>query len=288
MDLILTVDIEEWYHANLLKIPKSEWRNKESRVVSHTEVLLDLFDQYEVKATFFVLGDVAKHHPDLIKMIGRRGHELASHGMNHELIDQLTDQAFREDVRTSKALIEDLTGQPVHFYRAPSWSLTPKFPERFLILEDEGYLGDSSVQPFKTPLSGSIRTPCEPFHPVINGKKLKLLEVPPTVVRIGPLRVPFAGGFYLRFLPLSLIRLGLKMVAWRHVPRMIYVHPWEVDRDMPKVNVNFFSHFVHYHNISTTELKMAKLLERFSVQPIRSLLEMKNLPSLSFDGEKRA
>ena len=184
-----------------------------------------------------------------------------------ELLYTLTDDAFREDCHASKILLEDLTGKPVQFYRAPSWSLLRKDAHRLVLLEEEGYLGDSSLQPFRTPLSGSGHTPVEPFYPVVGGKRLNLLEVPPTVLNIAGLRIPFAGGFYLRAIPSLFVMAGLNFVG-RKRPGMVYSHPWEMDSGMPQIPLPIFAHFVHYHKISSSKQKLTTLLKTFPFQPM--------------------
>jgi polysaccharide deacetylase family protein (PEP-CTERM system associated) len=280
MTHLLTVDLEEWYHANLLAIPISERSRYASRVSQFTEDLLDLLAAHHLRATFFVLGEVARRHPGLIKKISAQGHEIASHGMNHDLLYTLTDEEFREDCHASKRLLEDLTSQPVNFYRAPSWSLSRKDAHRLRILEEEGYLGDSSLQPFRTPLSGNGLTPVAPFYPVVEGVKLRLLEVPPTVLQVAGLRIPFAGGFYLRAIPVFLVKAGLSLVG-RKRPGMVYVHPWEMDIEMPKIQLSWFRQFVHYYNISSTKTKLTGLFQTFPFEPMGALLKDNDFKALS-------
>lgn len=277
---LLTVDVEDWYHANALNIPIDHWAHYPERVVENTKKIIDLFDKYDTKATFFILGSVAEQFPSLIKEIARKGHEIASHGQNHQLVYTLTDEEFRKDVRKSKVILEDLTGKQVRFYRAPSWSISMSQIDRLIILEEEGYEGDSSLQPFRTPLSGSGKTPCEPFYPIIQGRKLKLLEVPPTVLSMAGLRLPFSGGFYLRFFPSAFVQ---KSMAWVNHKRkaIVYVHPWEFDMEMPVLERNWFVSFIHYYNISSTYLKMERLLNSFSFVPMENCLKDHYYPSIS-------
>ncbi|WP_078409077.1 polysaccharide deacetylase family protein [Priestia abyssalis] len=279
MKNILTVDVEDWYHANALKIPRNEWDQCDKTVAKNTRIILELFERYDVKATFFILGYVAKNDPSLVKEIAGKGHEIASHGMYHELAGTLSDERFREDVCTSKALLEDMTGQPVLFYRAPSWSIPFERADRLEILEEEGYLGDSSLQPFWTPLSGSLRIPCKPFYPVINGRRLKLLEIPPTVMKLAGLRIPFAGGFYLRCMPLFLVKQAMKRVnRWQE--GVVYVHPWEFDEAACNVKKGPLVSFVHSYNIDSTKTKMEGLLQSFSFQTMGESLRNPSYSSI--------
>ncbi|MGV3464185.1 MAG: polysaccharide deacetylase family protein, partial [Heyndrickxia sp.] len=223
----LTVDVEDWYHTNGLNIPKEEWNHLPSKILPNTMKLLDLFDEFEVKATFFVLGDVAKKFPQLIQEIQKRGHEIGSHGMNHQLVYKQTIEEFKSDFKQSIAILESLTGEKIKYYRAPSWSITEDRLEVLAFLEQSGVECDSSLQPFKTPLSGIKGIPVHPFHPIICEKEHHLIEFPPTVMQIGNnLTFPFAGGFYLRFFPFQMVRRLLKLVN-KDRPGLIYVHPWE-------------------------------------------------------------
>ncbi|MDP4162810.1 MAG: polysaccharide deacetylase family protein [Bacillota bacterium] len=272
MNNLLSVDVEDWYHANALDIPISQWGTYESRVVGNTKRIIELFEKYEVKATFFVLGCVAEQHPGLIKEIVSHGHEVASHGRYHQLVYTLTEEQFREDVRKSKAILEDITGKQVSLYRAPSWSIKLDQLNRLTILQEEGYLGDSSLQPFWTPLSGNNKSPMEPFYPIVNGERLSLLEIPPTVINVAGLRLPFAGGFYLRFFPSFLVKQAMRLVNLQR-KGLVYIHPWEFDVNMPRVEKSALVKFIHYNNIASTETKLEKMLQNFHFGPMNVCLE---------------
>ncbi|WP_274364175.1 polysaccharide deacetylase family protein [Paenibacillus thermotolerans] len=224
----LTVDVEEYFHANLLNIPASDWGNYESSVEVNTRRLLDCFDRFGVKATFFIVGWVASEYPLLVKEIAERGHEIGSHSGRHRLLTELDANRFREDIRSSKQLLEDISGQEIYQYRAPSWSLGESRYEWFSILEEEGYRIDSSLLPFKTTIGGSYRAPYRPFRPVVGERKHSIVEFPATVWKQGPIRFPLAGGFYLRSLPITLTAFLLERIN-RERPGMVYVHPWEMD-----------------------------------------------------------
>lgn len=282
MQNALTVDVEDWYMTNGLDIPPSEWHRYEDRVVASTTLLLDLLDAHGVKGTFFVLGCVAQKHPELVKDIAARGHEIGSHGGWHRLVTSQTLEEFREDVRFSKRLLEEIIGREVRLYRAPSWSIAPSRYEALKVLEEEGFRCDSSLQPFRTPLSGVAGSPHAPFRPVWNGERLGLTEFPPTVTKIGGLTVPFSGGFYLRAMPYGFIRWALKRVN-RTRSGMIYLHPWEFDPLQPRVKTRPFIRIIQYYGLAGTQKKLERLLREFRFQPLGQVIRDRTYPDHSLD-----
>lgn len=273
----LTVDVEDWYHTNGLNIPKNEWDSLPSTVYQNTIKLLNLFDEFGVKATFFVLGDVAKKYPKLVQEIVSRGHEIGSHGMNHQLVYQQTDAEFKADVRESLLVLEEITGQRISLFRAPSWSISKERLELLEFLEENGILIDSSLQPFKTPLSGISGIPTEPFLPVIGGKSLNIVEFPPSVLQFSKnLTFPFAGGFYLRFFPAFLIAKWLKRLNDKK-PGLVYVHPWELDPTIPRRKASWFISIIQYFRLSSTERKLRKLLAEFQFAPVGQVVSKQEI-----------
>lgn len=273
----LTIDVEDWYHTNGLDMPADTWDRCEDRVVRNTVKVLDLLDEYGVKGTFFVLGCVASHHPELVKDIAGRGHEIGSHGGWHQMLTRMSPEQFREDLLYSKAVLEQVTGKTVTMFRAPSWSITPDNYRVLDILQEEGFTVDSSFQPFETPLSGIKNAPRMPFHPIVNGKRLGLVEFPSTVYSFGPWTVPFSGGFYLRAMPLAFIIKALKAVNAKG-PGMIYLHPWEFDPEQPKVDIRLspMIRLAQYYRLNATERKLRKLLSLFPFCPLGELIHSKN------------
>lgn len=271
------MDVEDWYHAHDLNMDMSCWSDLEDRVVYSTDLLLDLFDKYKTRATFFILGCVAQKHPDLVRRIAAGGHEIGSHGYWHRMVCQQTKDDFRDDLLSSKLLLEDIAGKEVNLYRAPSWSISGDSLWALEILEEEGFICDSSIQPFKTPLSGISGSPVVPFHPVIGGRRLRLVEFPPTVLPVGKIRVPFAGGLYFRALPLWLIVPALKRVN-KTRPGMIYVHPWETDSGQPRIPVPAIIKITHYLNLNRTLDKLERMLGYSDFVPLGNLLKGGNFP----------
>lgn len=269
----LTVDVEDWYHTNGLNIPREEWDSLPATVYPNTIKLLNLFDEYGVKATFFVLGDVAKKYPQLVKEIVSRGHEIGSHGMNHQLVYRQSVEEFKADVLESIATLNEISGQSITLYRAPSWSISKDRLEVLEFLERIGIKVDSSLQPFKTPLSGMSGIPTRPFKPVLDGKSLQLTEFPPTVCQIGKnFTFPFAGGFYLRFFPNIMIANLLGRIN-QNKPGLVYIHPWEMDPSIPKRKASLYIYIIQYYRLKSTERKLRSLLEKFQFAPIGKVLE---------------
>jgi len=219
------------------------------------------------------LGNIAQRFPALIQEIADEGHEIGSHGNNHQLLTSMTEHTFREEIRSSKHLLEDVTGQAVVQFRAPSWSLNNSNYEWLSILEEEGYTIDSSIQPFWTPFGGLTTAPLVPFKPIIKGKQLSLIEFPSTVWNMGALRFPFAGGFYLRALPLKAVQMLLQAVN-RKRPGMIYIHPWEMDPAQPIITRSLWIRFIQYYGLNTTAKKLDWLLEHGECHPLAYIVEI--------------
>jgi polysaccharide deacetylase family protein (PEP-CTERM system associated) len=278
----LTVDVEDWYQTSALDFGVDRWDSFEDRVVENTRKILRMLEKKSVKGTFFVLGCVAEKHPALVAEIHAAGHEIGSHGGWHRLLTTLTPDEFRDDLLYSKRVLEQITGSPVRLYRAPSWSITPDRYELLEILDDEGFICDSSFQPFATPLSGIKGAPETPFHPVLNGRKLDLVEFPSCVLRTGRVKVPFAGGFYLRAVPYFFISWALKKVNSSR-PGMIYVHPWEFDPAQPRVKVSAAVKVAQYYNLASTEEKFEKLLDDFRFVPLGEIVRNGSYPAISLD-----
>jgi polysaccharide deacetylase family protein (PEP-CTERM system associated) len=243
----------------------------ESRVVANTHKLLDIFDEFHVSATFFVLGWVAERHPRLARSIVERGHEIASHGYAHRLVYDQTLVAFREDVRRAKQVIEDVSGAEVGGYRAPSFSVTPRSLWALEILIEEGYWYDTSIFPVRHDRYGVPPSPRHAFRVRRGGGSL--VEIPATTVQIGPLRFPVAGGGYFRILPYRWCRWGIRHVnRAERQPAVFYLHPWEIDPDQPRLPAGRLGQFRHYCNLHKTEPRLRRLLSEFRFGTVASLL----------------
>ena len=260
----MTIDVEDYFHVSVFDgvLPRSQWDSMESRVCRNTERLLDIFSEYEVRGTFFVLGWVAERFPDLVRRIASRGHEIASHGYEHRLIYDQTPAAFRDDVRRAKSLLEDACGRPVYGYRAPSYSITPRSLWALDVLLEEGYQYDTSIFPIRHDRYGIPVSEREPY--LIERSSGTLLEVPGSTTTIGPLNLPVAGGGYFRILPYWWTRWGISRVnRLERRAAVFYLHPWEIDPDQPRLRTGRLGAFRHYRHLADTERRLRQLLTDF-------------------------
>ena len=281
----LTIDVEDWYHGNDFNIDLELWDTCQDRVFESTKKVLEILAHNHVKATFFILGYVAERHPQLVKEICQQGHEIGTHGYRHRLIYTQRPAEYREELARSKIIIEDITGRAVKAHRAPSWSITHKSLWALDILEEEGFVYDSSIFPLLTPLFGLRGAPCFPYRPRF-GRAYAITEFPPSVLEIlgGAIRIPFSGGFFLRALPYGFIRRAIKSLNVTGLPAMIYIHPWELDVGQPILRAPLTKRFIHYHNLETTEKKLQMLLCEFRFAPAGEVLASINLDSINISG----
>ena len=266
----MTVDLEDWHHS-IDSIPFENWNNYESRVEVNTHKILDLFNIAEVHATFFVLGYIAEKYPSLVKEICSLGHEIATHGHAHKLVYRQSPEEFREDLRRAINIIENISQQKVLGYRAPYWTITKESYWALDILLEEGIIYDSSIFPMKTYLYG---IPDAPFYPYIIKEKNgnQLLEFPPSVIKIFGVKVPVAGGFYMRLLPSWLIRLGFKKINKENQSTIVYIHPPEFDPEKPVIKLPLMEKILHYYNLDVMEEKIKSLVSEFKFGTIRELI----------------
>ena len=269
-----SVDVEDWFQVSDFEgvVPFSAWDRYESRVTRNTERILALLAEYDVKATFFVLTWNAEHYPQLVRQIADAGHEIASHGFRHRLIYEQTPEEFRADVSRSKAVLEDIVGQEVLGYRAPSFSLTRASLWALDVLLECGLRYDSSIFPIRDRLYGIPNARRFPFVIRAEGDR-KLVEFPMTTVRVFDRNWPLGGGAYLRLLPSWYMRWGIRRVNREGQPALIYVHPWELDTGQPRLHTNGKRGVSsHYVNLRRTEMKLRQLLGDFSFVPVRQIL----------------
>jgi len=258
----LSVDVEDYFHATAFAaaIPTESWSALEYRAERNTDRLLELFAARSVKATFFVLGWVARRSPGLVRRIQQAGHELACHGMNHQLIYRQSPATFLAETREAKALIEDAGGVRVRGYRAASYSITRDSLWAIDTLAALGFEYDSSIFPIRHDFYGIPDAPRFPYRHAASG----LLEVPITTVEWFGQRLPCGGGGYFRLLPYALFRAALRRVNRRDGrPVVFYCHPWEVDPGQPRVTVGWRSRFRHYTNLDRVESRLHLLLREF-------------------------
>ena len=264
-----TVDVEEYFQVSALEpyVRRSEWDTRTSRLDAPLIRILELLETHKAAATFFVLGWIAERHPDLVRSISGAGHDVASHGWGHRRVTTLDPAQFRESVRRSKELLEDLTGRPVRGYRAPSFSIVPGREWALEILVEEGFTYDSSLFPIRRPGYGYRNGKRSPHWLDVNGGKL--LEVPPTTVKTWGATLPAAGGGYFRLLPYGVTRFALKRCEKEGIPGTFYIHPWELDPDQPRERTSLLTRFRHYGRLRSTTHKLERLLADFKFTSIQ-------------------
>jgi polysaccharide deacetylase family protein (PEP-CTERM system associated) len=269
----LSFDVEEHFQVAAFWSPmrRRQWDNYESRVERNVERILSILSFHGIRATFFVLGWVAQKHRNLVRGIASHGHEIASHGFGHELITSQTPSVFREDIRNSKDILEDIIGGQIHGYRAPSFSITSETQWALPILAEEGYVYDSSIFPIQHDRYGMPGA--NPWCHRVMTSAGPLWEVPPSTIKIGPIRIPIAGGGYFRLYPYPILRNLLTRTAAGGHPLIMYLHPWEFDPDQPRMEGSVVSKFRHYMNLSKTEARLQQLVKDFRFMSIREAIE---------------
>jgi peptidoglycan-N-acetylglucosamine deacetylase len=258
---IMSVDLEDYY----CDLKFEEWGKYDNRVQENTEKILALFEKYNVTATFFCLGYIAEKFPDLIMDIKKRGHEIASHSYAHIDLRKVSKEEFEKDLQKSINIIEKITGDKVKGFRAPFFSIDKNSFWAFEVLRK--YVEyDSSIFPVKTHLYGVPNAPRHIYNPskenpLKENKSEEMIEIPLATHKtpfIG--NIPIAGGFYLRFFPYQYIKFGINKMNKKLLPAMIYIHPKDIDPNMPKIK-EYSWHY--YFNQKSAINKFEKLLKDF-------------------------
>lgn len=273
---ILSVDVEEWFHPEALQhlYPHSEWSKLDSRVNENVEKLLQLFSTKKAKATFFILGWIAKNHPGVIKKIVEQGHEIASHGNNHKMLTKMSPEEFEEDLAESIKILEDTSGQRVLGFRAPTFSVVKKTFWSFEIMEKLGLIYDSSVYPIWHDRYGVPDAPRQKYLAFRKSRRF-LTEFPMSTVKLLGKNIPFGGGGYLRIYPNWLTIKGIKSVNKEGFPAILYMHPWEFDTGQTRLNLGKLQSLRHYYNIDKNLIKLSELLDQFSWTNFKTLISEK-------------
>ena len=261
---LLTIDVEDWFQVENLKpwIPTSSWNSYELRVEKNVNRILDLLDKKNIHATFFVLGWVAEKVPHLVRQISQRGHEIASHGQNHELCNDLDLSELQNDLTYSKNLLEDITGIEVMGYRAPSFTISQNVLN---VLSECGYKYDSSYNSFA--MHGRYgKTDFSNYHK--KGAAIQLdngfYELPISNLGLMNKTFPWGGGGYFRIIPFFLFKAGIKKILRQEGDYLFYMHPWEIDPNQPiPRKVSSKNRFKHTYNLSKTETRLENMLDVF-------------------------
>ncbi|MHC5034605.1 MAG: XrtA system polysaccharide deacetylase [Planctomycetota bacterium] len=269
----LTIDLEDWFQVSNVEhiIPFDRWGECEPRLVGSTRRLLELLAAAEVRATFFVLGWNAEHFPCLVREIKDAGHEIGSHGYAHRLVYEQDPGQLASDLARATEIIGEASGVRPRCYRAPSFSITPRSTWAFDVLEGAGIAVDSSVFPVLHERYGFPRAPRLPYRVQVNGAA-GVVEVPPSTIRIGGRNFPFAGGAYFRLLPQAAVERFCRMLNRRGEPVIFYLHPWELDPDIPRFRLSPFRRLRSYVNLHQTESRVARLLRAFRFGTLSEML----------------
>jgi polysaccharide deacetylase family protein (PEP-CTERM system associated) len=261
----MTIDVEDYFQVSAFApyIARASWPGRECRVEANIERILAILDAGGVRATFFTLGWIAERYPAMVKRIVAGGHELASHGYGHLRASDQDRAAFMQDISSSKAILEDLGGQAVLGYRAPSFSIGQQNLWALDALQEAGYRYSSSIYPVRHDHYGMPDAPRFAWHP--NGAG-GLLEVPITTVRMGARNLPAGGGGYFRLLPYALSRWMMRQVNERDGQSAIfYFHPWEIDPGQPRPEgINLKTRFRHYVNLARMDGRIQALTRDFA------------------------
>lgn len=276
----LTIDVEDYFQVSAFAshIDRAQWDTRECRVERNVHRMLDMLAGRRTHATFFTLGWVAERYPALVRRIVDDGHELASHGYGHQRVSDLSEEAFFNDIRSAKCILEDIAGVPVRGYRAPSFSIGAKNLWALDTLQRAGYRYSSSIYPVRHDHYGMPDAP-RFAHQI----REDLLEIPPTTLRMFNRNLPSSGGGYFRLLPYALSRWMLQQVNQRDAqPAVFYCHPWEIDVDQPRVaGVDMKSRFRHYVNIGRTERRLEQLLDDFRWGRMDQIFLKEHAPEVS-------
>lgn len=278
MENALTIDVEDYFMVSAFadRIKFDDWPNFESRVERNTNRILDLLGEFSIKATFFVLGWAAEKCPRVVREIDRQGHEIACHGYRHELVYNIGPEKFRDDVRLAKKLLQDICGKTVSGYRAPSYSIVDRSLWALDILIEEGFTYDSSIFPIRHDIYGMPNA--ERFPHEITTTAGTIQEFPLTTLSSRvfgrEVRLPIAGGGYLRLLPAGFVSRGIRRVNQSEgQPAVVYFHPWELDAEQPRISASWKSRFRHYLNLDKMERKVSYLLKRHRFVPLNKVLQ---------------
>lgn len=262
----MSVDVEDYFQTEAMSAvaPRTRWDSFTPHVEANTNVLFELFAQYQVRATFFFLGWVAERFPQVVRQAHELGHEVGCHSYWHHPVFRMSPDEFKQDTYRARNVIQDATGAPVRGYRAPNFSINQSVPWAYPILEELGFEYDSSVYPIHHELYGNHGAQ---RYPYLAGEKL--IEIPVATWRVFKQNLPVAGGAYLRILPYALMRHGIRSINKKEkVPAVLYMHPWEIDDSQPRLEVSWKSRTRQYTGLAGMKAKLERLLRDFTLASI--------------------
>jgi len=283
---LLTFDLEEWFH--ILDLPDSvratDWESLPACAEAGLDLFLDIVSRHQTVCTFFILGWLAEKRPDLVRKLHALGHEIATHGYGHDLIYDLGPDRFRQDIRRSKNILEDLTGEEIKGFRGPGFSITMENSWAFDVIAEEGFEYDSTLYSGKHGHGGIPGLPTTPFTLITPGG-LEIEEYPATLISLGGYRIAFSGGGYFRLFPGFFISHYIKRLNRQNVPVMTYLHPRDLDPDTPRLPMPLKRRFKCYVNLTRSCGKLDKLLGIHAFGSIRDWRAAREdpLPAHSLD-----
>lgn len=274
----LSIDLEDWYHPEFIR--DYIGFNPRSQIFDSTYKIINLLDKYDVKATFFILGEIAKKHPELIKAIYRKGHEIASHGMYHLPLEYMNYYKFNEGLNLFKKILNNILDNDVKIdgFRAPTFSINKSTSYALKCLIKNDYLYDSSVVPVRLFYYGLKDAPRIIYRPNLDNPALKdnsskIIEFPLTVFDFGKISIPIGGGFFLRIFPYFIYKTLLKRINKKKRPFIIYFHPWEIYPKTYKVNkIGISKYFITYYGIKPAFKKIEKLIKDFKFGTVKEII----------------
>ena len=269
---VFSIDVEDWFHVlDSPAVPGIErWFSLESRIEKNLDRLLEMLDNFSVRATFFWLGWSAEHNKDIVRKCCKAGHEIASHGYGHVLAYKVGRRAFAEDIHRAKAVLEDISGEKVTGFRAAGFSTKDDTPWAFEEIRAAGHTYDSSVFPASRSHGGMPRSLLGPH--IIKTESGDLVELPQSMIEIFGKRITFFGGGYLRLAPKPLIKWGIRKLRKAGQPSIVYVHPREIDPAHPRLPLSLIRHFKCYVNLKSTMPKLQWLCQECKFCTMRELV----------------
>lgn len=268
--------MEEWHHPEYVRYRAP--LEKEEHITKSLKKTLDLLQERNIKATYFILGELAESHPEIVERITEKEHEIASHGYNHEPLFRKNAGLFKQELENFRGAVNS----KCIGFRAPSFSLNNKTKWALKVLESAGFKYDSSVFPVKVPLYGVQGAPIRPYRPSMidvskEDETSDLWEFPPLVYTLAGLRIPAGGGFYLRFLPLSLVKRAIRKLNKHGSPAVLFFHSWELDNETPRLKIGLYKSFVTYHNLEEMAKKLGSVMSEFEFTSFREYMEENGL-----------
>ncbi|MCE1246367.1 MAG: polysaccharide deacetylase family protein [Firmicutes bacterium] len=268
---VLTIDVKEWFQTEAFSdiIKFSHWSKYERRVERGVHLILALLRQHNIKATFFVLGIVAREFPELVRLLSQEGHEIGVCGYYNRRLYSIPPADYISELEMSLTLLKSLTGKNVTVHRAPGWSVTANTLWVLDVLQKYGIKYDSSIYPVKAPLYGIDDAPSVPY--VINPHGIT--EFPPGVYNFMGKKIAMFGGTYLRILPYNLISMGLQSVNRQGDPVLFHISPWEMEGEIPQVNLGWDGFLAQYAGLKTTFSKISRILNEYKFDTLTNVLK---------------